>query len=153
MQEEFAPEIDKINAPHQNAHWCWDTVKAKEAYEYVAKIFGSPGLRMSMSQWFSMMMQYDLHIEPFVEITRLSRDQVRDWVKVSREALQARTWANSNCTPEMIRECDRKIRESRDAMKKTPEKRVEFMNMMAATFSKYLKDNQNSLGWEEFFKM
>ena len=103
-----------------------------------------------MSQWFSMMIQYDLHIEPFVEINRLSREQVMDWVKVKKEALDARTWANPKCTPEMIRECDRKIRESTDLMKKTPEKRAEFMNSMAKIFSKYLKDNQNSLGWEDF---
>ena len=43
---------------------------------------------------------------------RLSREQNFEWVKLSRAALQARTWANPNSTKQIIFECDRKIRES-----------------------------------------
>jgi hypothetical protein len=41
------------------------------------------------------------------------------WVKVTMEAREARTWANPDCTPEMIEECDAKIRLSNNASKGT----------------------------------
>ena len=39
----MAPEVDKINAPHPNAHWIWDIETARPAYDYHVAIFGSDG--------------------------------------------------------------------------------------------------------------
>jgi hypothetical protein len=42
MEDIFAPDIDKINAPHENAHWKWEDASAKAAFDYSAKLYGSP---------------------------------------------------------------------------------------------------------------
>lgn len=63
----FASEIDKINAPHENAHWNWDDETAHAVWNYSANIYGSHDFRMTLPQWFSMVMGYDRNIEPFVE--------------------------------------------------------------------------------------
>ena len=44
----FAPEIDKINAPHENAHWVWEEETTKAAYDYGAKIFGSEDCKYTL---------------------------------------------------------------------------------------------------------
>lgn len=130
MSEIFRPDIDKINAPHQNAHWCWDDETAKAAFEFGAKIFGSPGCKYSLSQWFAMMIAYDRYIEPFAEPKHLTKEMVQGWVKVQKAALEKRTWGNPMCTPEMIVDCDLKIRTMEDAMMTTVEGREKFGNKM-----------------------
>ena len=65
--------IDKINAPHENAHWKWDSVKSKAAYDFAVKIFGWEG-RYTLSQWFGMMISYDKNVEPFADPLRLSKE-------------------------------------------------------------------------------
>jgi hypothetical protein len=45
----LAPDIDKINAPHEDAHWVWDDVTAKAAFEYAVKIFGSADGKYTLS--------------------------------------------------------------------------------------------------------
>ena len=61
MHDDFDPMVDKINAPHENAHWIWDSVKSKAAYDYAVKIFGWEG-RYTISQWFSMSISYDKNV-------------------------------------------------------------------------------------------
>ena len=34
LYKNFAPDIDKINAPLKDAHWNWDDVASKAAYDY-----------------------------------------------------------------------------------------------------------------------
>jgi len=58
MYKLFAPDIDKINAPHENAHWNWDDIASKAAYDYSASIFGYDG-RFTLVEWFGMIMAYD----------------------------------------------------------------------------------------------
>ena len=101
--------IDLLNAPHQNAHWKWDDDTAKAAFDYAASIYGTLG-KMSLSQWFAMMQAYDRYIEPFADPKLLKGDQIMKWVELSKAAMQKRTWGNPGCTPEMIVDCDDKIR-------------------------------------------
>jgi hypothetical protein len=49
--------------------------------------------------------------------------------------MAARTWANPMCTPQMIIDCDLKIRASRDYMKKIKEERERFMNKMSEAWT------------------
>ena len=44
--------------------------------------------------------------------------------------MAARKWANPGCTPEMIYDCDQKIRNSRDMMMNTEEGREAFRKRM-----------------------
>lgn len=37
------PQIDKINAPHENAHWNWDMKTVKPVFDFHVKIFGYQG--------------------------------------------------------------------------------------------------------------
>ena len=62
---------------------------------------------------------YNRQVKPFVEPKWLLKEQSMHWVKLTSEARAARTWANPNCTPEMIKACDAKIRESDKANKST----------------------------------
>lgn len=147
MQEIFAPDIDKINAPHENAHWNWDDATAKAAYEYGAMLFGTKG-EYTISQWFAMMFSYRRNIQPLVEPPSLTKEQCEEWVKLSKAAMAARTWANPKCTPEMVVACDAKIRASRDTMKKTEAGRKQFMENMSKIWFKVCEPGHDDLGYE-----
>ena len=81
---------------------------------------------------------------------RLSREQNMEWVKLSRAALQARTWANPMCTKEIIFECDRKIRESQEKMRRSPEGQAALGKMMKEAWIKVSPkgSEKDRLGWE-----
>ena len=58
MYKLFAPDIDKINAPHPDAHWNWDDLATAAAYEHAASLYGFDG-RFTLVEWFGMIMAYD----------------------------------------------------------------------------------------------
>lgn len=66
------PDIDKINAPHPNAHWNLDDVKQRKSFDFAVKLFGTPEGRLSLPQWFGMVMAYDRYVAPFAEPITLS---------------------------------------------------------------------------------
>ena len=43
MAEMMYPMIDKINAPHTDAHWIWDIPTMKPVYDFHVKIYGMAG--------------------------------------------------------------------------------------------------------------
>lgn len=57
---------------------------------------------------------FEKYVEPFCDPPHLSKEQIETWCKLMKTAMEGRKWANPKCTKEMIVECDRKIRESRD---------------------------------------
>ena len=71
-------------------------------------------------------MAYDKYVAPFVDPITLSKDQIQEWVKLSKCAMDTRTWANTKCTKEMIFECERKIRMTRNEWRDTDEGRMKF---------------------------
>lgn len=44
--------------------------------------------------------------------------------------MKARKWGNPMCTPEMVFECDRKIKEKRNEMRATEAGRTQFKNSL-----------------------
>lgn len=67
------PDLDKINAPHTDAHWVWDRASAQPVYDYHVAIFGCNG-RYTMEQFLCMTMQYEKYVEPFADPIRLSKE-------------------------------------------------------------------------------
>lgn len=67
--------------------------------------------------------------------------------------MAARKWANPGCTPEMIRDCDAKIRKSRADVKKDPVKGKAFMDNMAKLWHSLKNNGEDDLGWEQMLKM
>lgn len=63
----FNADIDKVNAPHENAHWNWDDTTSRKVYDYVNKIYGSSDGTYTLPQWFGRQIAFDRSIEPFVE--------------------------------------------------------------------------------------
>ena len=58
-----------------------------------------------------MSLAYLRFVKPFAEPVLLTKEQIQEWVKLSKAANEKRTWANSMCTPEMIVDCDLKIKQ------------------------------------------
>lgn len=100
MYEMFYPSIDKINAPHENAHWEWDDATAHKSFEFHQKIFGTSHGTYTLPQWFAMMMSFSRNVEPFVEPKQLSQDQINTWVDLTKKSLAARKWSVDGLTPE-----------------------------------------------------
>jgi len=82
LNDIFNIDIDAINAPHQNAHWNWEPVTAKASYDFMVGIFGYDG-KLSMPEWFSMILSYDRDVKPFVEPVVLTDDQIKQWAALS----------------------------------------------------------------------
>jgi hypothetical protein len=52
-------------------------------------------------------------INPFVNPKIPTKEQMKQWVKLSRDAYEARKWSNSKCTPIEILEANEKIQHMR----------------------------------------
>ena len=55
METMFNDDIDKINAPHQNAHWIWEEQTSKAIFDFAVKIYGGPMGKYTFPQYISMM--------------------------------------------------------------------------------------------------
>lgn len=60
---------------------------------------------------------FSRYVEPWCDPIKINKFTVNDWAALMKKANEARKWANPNCTPEMIVECDRKIRQHYQKMK------------------------------------
>ena len=106
MQAKFAPEHDKM----VGGHWNWDDATSKAHFDYGVKFFGSPDNRYTKQQWFAQLIYYIRYISPLTDQHVLTKEETMEWVKLAKAAMEARKWANPKCTPEMIKDCDMKIR-------------------------------------------
>ena len=100
-----------------------------------------------------MVRAYDRYVECFAEPHLLNKEEMMKWVELSRAANKARTWANSNCTPEMIVDCDLKIRASEDSMMRTHEGRAGFLKSIMEMWSKVLPEGEVALGMDGLMKL
>ena len=83
-----------------------------------------------------MVRAYDRYCKCFAEPKLLNKEELMKWVELSKAANKARTWGNPMCTPEMIIDCDLKIRASEDKMMRSHEGRTEFLKSVDETWSK-----------------
>jgi len=93
-----------------------------------------------------MSLAYLRYVKPFAEPVLLSREQIKEWVILSKAAMAKRTWANSMCTPEMIVDCDMKIRAFTGI--ETVEGRKRFIEMVSEIWTKILPAGEHALDWD-----
>jgi len=104
MEKNFAPMHDKM----AGGHWVWDDVTAKASFDFQVKKFGTGG-RMTMTQWFSSLEIFFAEVNPFVNPKELTKEQIKEWIKVTKASYEARKWSDSKCTAVEVREGNTKI--------------------------------------------